>query len=123
MNRALASAGGRRFRSAPFLVLLLVSTFALSLHVQLAKYDKLAAFPGSHILHGDLIPDGDKPAQVFTGVPEMPVLALIANLLGISLPRVNLDSVLLSDETSVREFLNYLALFVRPPPVLAIAVS
>jgi hypothetical protein len=94
--------------------------FALSLHVQLAKLDNLSTSPGKHILHGDLRPNGDKPGQVFADVPGTAALALAANLL----PHISELSQLVSgfdlpsSEPSVRELLNYLALFVRPPPVL-----
>jgi hypothetical protein len=122
MDKRAASARGSLFRLEPFIVLLLlVSTFALSVHVQLAKCDNLSTLPGKHILHGDLRPNGDKPGQSVADVHCATVLALIVHLLPqISAPsRLISGSVLPSSEPSIREFLNYLALFVRPPPVFS----
>jgi hypothetical protein len=121
MDKRAASARGSRFRLEPFIVLLLLSTFALSLHVQLAKYDSLSTFPAKHILHGDLRPNGDQPGQSFADVHGATALALIVSLLPqISAPsRLISGCALPSSEPSIREFLDYLALFVRPPPVLS----
>jgi hypothetical protein len=52
MDKTSASATGSRFRLEPFIALLLLFMFALSLHVQLAKIDNLSTLPGKHILHG-----------------------------------------------------------------------
>jgi hypothetical protein len=122
MDKTSASARGSRFRLEPVIVLLLLSTFALSLHVQLAKYDNLSTFPATkHILHGDLRPNGDKPGRSFADVHGATALALIVNLLSDkSTPsRLMSGSVLPTSEPSIREFLDYLALFVRPPPILS----
>jgi hypothetical protein len=121
MDKTSRSARSSRFRLEPFIVLLLLFTFALSLHVQLAKYDNLSTFPGKHILHGDLRPNGDKPGLASAALCGAAVLALIVNLSPqLSAPsRLISDSVLPSSESSIREFLNYLALFVRPPPVFS----
>src|ERR1700677_2008757 len=71
MDKMFASARGSRFRSEPLIVLLLLSMFALSLHVQLAKFDNFHTFAGTHILHGDLRPDGDAAGQIFADVPRV----------------------------------------------------
>ena len=110
-----------RFRSEPFVALLLLFTLALSLHLQLARYDNFAAFPARHVLHGDLRPDGDHAGQVFAEadrVATAPALAIALLTLITALSRLISSSVLPSSEPSVREFLNYLAVLVRPPPLL-----
>jgi len=121
MDKMFASARGSRFRSEPLIVLLLLSMFALSLHVQLAKFDNFHTFAGTHILHGDLRPDGDAAGQIFADVPRVATAALAAILFRLiaALPSLISGSVLPSSEPSAREFLNYLALFVRPPPLLS----
>jgi hypothetical protein len=121
MGKTLASARGSRFRLEPFILLLALFTFALSLHVQLAKLGNLSTFSGKHVLHGDLRPNGDQPGQVFADVPGAAALALPVNVFPYipALSPLISGSVLPSSEPSVREFLNYLALFVRPPPILS----
>lgn len=120
MDRPLAPAGGSRFRLAPFILFLLLSTFALSLHVQLGRYDHLSSFSGKHILHGDLRPNGDKPVQNFAEAHGATVSALAVSVSPhiSSLSRLISNTALPSSETSVRKLLSYLALFVRPPPIL-----
>jgi hypothetical protein len=102
-------------------VLLLLSMFALSLRVQLAKFDHFHTFAGTHILHGDLRPDGDGAGQIFSNVPRVAAAALTAILFRLIAAPSSLisGSVLPSSVPSAREFLNYLALFVRPPPLLS----
>lgn len=125
MNKSPGSARGSRFRLEPFIALLLLTTFALSLHVQLAKYHNLSTFPGKHILHGDLRPNSDQSRWGIADVLEAAALEMVANLLPhiSALSRLISGSVLPFSEPSVREFLSYLALFVCPPPRFPKATS
>ncbi len=97
---------------------MLLFTFALSLHVQLARYDNLSVFPASHILHGDLRPDSGQPARVLAAVDGAMALAAVVGLLAVAGLRPHLIGgfVLLCADDGVRELLIYLAMFLRPPP-------
>jgi len=98
---------------------MLLFIFALSAHVQLARYNSVFAFPARHILHGDLRPDSDKSGRVLAGAYDATVLAVAIDLLPRTtvLPRLVTSAVSPSAEPSLREILNYLVLFVRPPPL------
>ncbi|MGD0118065.1 MAG: hypothetical protein ABSD30_08380 [Candidatus Binatus sp.] len=115
------SASGARFRLKFFVALMLLFTFSLSLRVQLAKYDQLFTFPAKHVLHGDLQPGSDKSGRIFADVHDASALALAVNrgLHTATAPHQHISgSVGPFAEPAVREFLKYLALFVRPPPIL-----
>ena len=56
MDKTSASARGSRFRLEPFIALLLLFMFALSLHVQLAKIDDLSTSRGSTYCTGNSDP-------------------------------------------------------------------
>jgi hypothetical protein len=106
-------------QSKPFIVLMLLFTFALGLHVQLARYNSLSVFPASHILHGDLRPDSGQPARVLAAVDGAMALAAVMGLFALAGLRPHLIGgfVLSSTGFSVGELLIYLAMFVRPPPL------
>jgi hypothetical protein len=98
---------------------MLLFIFALSAHVQLARYDSVFALPARHILHGDLRPDSDKSGRVLDGAPDATVLAVAVDPLPHTTapPRLVTSSLSPPAEPSLREILNYLVLFVRPPPL------
>ncbi|MGC1397512.1 hypothetical protein [Candidatus Binatus sp.] len=107
-------------RLQALVAVMLLFTLALGLHVQLARYDNLSTFPTRHILHGDLRPDSGTSSGIFADIHDAVALVFAAGLLPRSnaAPRRFSGSVAPSAEPVEREFLNYLALFVRPPPVL-----
>lgn len=117
------SVSGSRLRLELFVVLLLLFTFALTLHVQLARYNSLSVFPVSHILHGDLRPDSGQPARVLAAVESAMALAAVVGLSLIG-PRFRLirGSILFSIELPIRELLIYLEMFLRPPPLFQQAI-
>jgi hypothetical protein len=103
MDKMFASA---RFRSEPLIVLLLLSMFALSLRVQLAKFDNFHTFAGTHILHGDLRPDGDAAGQIFANVPRVAAAALAAILFRLIAAPSSLISGSVSPLTHLHVFCN-----------------
>lgn len=78
-----------------FVAVLLLTTFALTLHLQAARYQQ--PFPARHILHGDLRHDTEKPVQVIPPA-TCPTTLLMATGL----------------------FFAASSFFVSPPPVVAI---
>jgi hypothetical protein len=117
LNKTLASGSESRLPTS-FIALLLLSTFALSAHVQLARYDRLATFPAKHILHGDLRPDCDNYGQLFAEVDGAAHFAFAVGVLLLASRACRLIAAcaLPSCEPSVRKVLKYLSLFFRPPP-------
>jgi hypothetical protein len=119
MMVSIVSTGGFRLQLKSFVLILLVSTFALCLHVELAKYDAHVTFPAKHIVHGDLQPRGKQPRQIFAIANNKVGLGLSVGILP---PGKDAVHPFLSEPWSqhfdfaVPQFLNYLALFVRPPP-------
>lgn len=103
---------------------MLLFTFALTLHVQLARYNNLSVFPATHILHGDLQPDNGQPTRVLAAMDGAMALAAVAGILALVdlRPHSICGFVLLCAKRCVRELLIYLAMFVRPPPVCQQAI-
>jgi hypothetical protein len=121
LKRTLASAGESRVPKV-VIGLLLLSTFALSVHVQLAR---VTAFPAKHILHGDLRPDCDNHRQLFTEVDSAAHLTFALGIVALAAgaPRVVPAYVRSSIEPSFRKMLKYLSLFFRPPPLSSAIAS
>jgi hypothetical protein len=98
---------------------MLLFTFALSLHVQLARYNDLSVYPARHILHGDLRPDSGQPARVLAAIDGAMALAAVAGIFALVdlRPHSTGGFVLLCADDGVRELLIFLAMFLRPPPL------
>jgi hypothetical protein len=101
-----------------FVAVLLLTTFALTLHLQAARYQQ--PFPARHILHGDLRHDSEKPVQVIppVGCPTTLLMAtglyFATSSFFVSPPRV------VAIDHSRLSLLRYCArLFRAPPPVLS----
>jgi hypothetical protein len=98
---------------------LLTSTFALTLHLQAARYQQPLEFAGAHILHGDLRPDADSSAKAprLLAHPMVAMVLWIA-ILAITAPRAASD---ISFEDPFRSrFLRYLRVLLRAPPQLCV---
>jgi hypothetical protein len=106
-----------RFRSRLLIAFLLLTTVILGLHVQLAKCDHPPTFAGGHILHGDLRPGGDRADQEITVAHHVAAIVFaVRRAQVVALSPAASGAIVPSIEPSVREFLSYLTLLLRPPP-------
>jgi hypothetical protein len=113
------SAGAKeRIRLRGLAALLLLSTLALALHIQCAKYERPFDFPAHHILHGDLRPDTGKiqAAVSAIGAWRATPLALLPALFSAA-PLRFFREVELSFEHSDAVVASYLARLFRAPPL------
>jgi hypothetical protein len=96
---------------------LLLSTFALTLHLQSVRYQQPLEFAGAHILHGDLRPDSDAAAKT----PELvahPVVAIILWIAILATAVLRTARATSFDDPFHFRFLRYLRRHFRAPPQL-----
>jgi hypothetical protein len=120
-NRSQTSARGSPRRYRAFALLLILTTIALGFHIQLAAFEAPLRFPGKHILHGDLRPDCEKAGKRFAelhGATPSVILVVVAWHF-LEFPHLRAFSVVPFSEPSICKFLDFLILFVRPPPPFA----
>jgi hypothetical protein len=113
-----ASLCARRYKA--FVLLLVLTTIALGVHIELARCEAPLRLPGKHILHGDLRPDAERAGKRLAELPAATpsrLLVIITRQL-LEPPNRRPLYVVSFSEPSVRELLNFLVLFVRPPPAL-----
>jgi len=91
-----------------------MSTLALTLHLQSARYQQPLEFAGAHILHGDLRSDSD--AAKAPRLTTHPIVALVLwiAILAITVPRA--ASVVSFEDPFRSKFLRYLRRLLRAPP-------
>jgi hypothetical protein len=103
-----------RLRLRLFVAVLLLTTFALTLHLQAARYQQ--PFPTRHILHGDLRHDTEKPVQVISPAgPPLTLLVATASVIAAAGLVVSPPSEASFDPSNLW-LLRYCARFFRAPP-------
>jgi len=113
-----------RFKLQALVGLLLLSTFALALHVESARYEQPLAFAGGHILHGDLRPNtGDAPANILALAISTTPAILLSMLVLARLPLLASRADDFSDRRTRQSLMRYLARLFRAPPRLLPLVS
>jgi hypothetical protein len=102
-----------------------LTTIALGFHIKFAAFEAPIRFPGKHILHGDLRPDCERAGKRFAELhgATLPLLLGIVIRHFLEFPHLRWFSVVPFSEPSAHEFLEFLVLFVRPPPPFAEATN
>jgi hypothetical protein len=117
-------ASASQLRIQAFVAVLLLSTFALTLHIQAARYAQPFSFPTRHILHGDLRPDNHRMARIVRQIriSAVPALAMSLAVVAMAIFLVARPVAATSGGCDLA-LLSYLARFFRGPPSFSHSIS